>query len=193
MYRAVPKASFVQDTVYSEQKTKRVPSNVPYIIDNLWELLRPEEFPSRRFSAYASPTPELALDNASAVGNIKDDYMVCEVIFSGSVKLAHLSVIDARHHADISILMRHVIKRLGVDFSNMSLADKITHAALFMPAVSKKELFSYFEESAEKKRFLWEIKGLSSFWFDAKREAQPHNGELLFEVSNGLTYQLKPI
>lgn len=34
---------------------------------------------------------------------------------------------------------------------------------------------------------------MSSFWFDAKREAQPHNGELFFEVSNGLTYQFKPL
>lgn len=57
MYRAVHKASFVPDTVYSEQKTKRVPNNVPHIIDNLWEMFRTEEFPSRRFSAYASPTP----------------------------------------------------------------------------------------------------------------------------------------
>lgn len=193
MYRAVPKASFVPNTVYSEQKTKRVPSNVPYIIDNIWELLRPEEFPSRRFSAYASPTPELALNNASAIGNIKDAYVVCEVVFSGPIKLAHLSIVDARHHPDISILMRHVMKRLGVDFSNMSLADKITHAALFMPAISKQELSDYFNESEERKMFLWELKRLSSFWFDAQREAQPHNGELFFEVSNGLTYQLKPL
>lgn len=42
MYRAVPEVSFVPNTVYSEQKTKRIPSNVPYIIDNLWELLRNE-------------------------------------------------------------------------------------------------------------------------------------------------------
>lgn len=34
---------------------------------------------------------------------------------------------------------------------------------------------------------------MSSFWFDAKSEAQPHNGELFFEISNGLTYQLKPL
>lgn len=83
------------------------------------------------------------------------------------------------------------MKRLGFDFSNMNLTDKIAHAALFMPAIFKQELSDYFNESEERKKFLWELKGLSSFWFDAQREAQPHNGELFFEASNGLTYQLK--
>lgn len=38
----------------------RRPRRVPILVDNLWELTRPAVFPSRRSSAYGSPTYRLA-------------------------------------------------------------------------------------------------------------------------------------
>jgi hypothetical protein len=37
------------------QTTRRPPGNIPYIVDNLWEWMRPDSFPCRRHSVFASP------------------------------------------------------------------------------------------------------------------------------------------
>lgn len=194
IYRAVPKEGFEEDKIYKAQITRRTPSNVPYLVDNIWEFLRPANYPSRRFAAYASPTKELALENASSVGHNKDDYFVLEVIFNqNDVKLAHIAISDARYHADISKIMRHVIFHLGKDFSNMSLNEKARHAALFIPSVSKEELENYFKSSEHGIQLAHELRKLSTFWKEAALVPQSHNGELFFEVSGTLTYKLKKI
>ena len=67
LFRAIPSSQLVAaEKGFRRQSTIRVPSNVPYVVDNLWESLRPKNMPSRRHAIYASPTPELALQNASA-------------------------------------------------------------------------------------------------------------------------------
>lgn len=194
MYRAVPKDGFDSTKQYYSLSTRRTPSNVPYLVDNIWEWLRPTHFPSRRFSAYASPTPELALENASAVGSNKDAYIVCEVNFNSSeVKLAHIIVKDAKYHQDISKIMRHVITSLGKDFSNMSIKEKTQHSPLFMPGVSKEEMDQYFNSSKEASKLGQELKGLSLFWNEALTSPQNHDGELFFELGNKSNYQLIPL
>jgi hypothetical protein len=51
--------------------TRRPPSNVPYIVDNLWEWKRPEGYPNRRYSVFCSPSPEIARESAkTAMGYI---------------------------------------------------------------------------------------------------------------------------
>lgn len=194
MYRAVPKNGFDSNKIYVAQLTRRTPSNVPYLVDNIWEWLRPESCPSRRFAAYASPTPELALANASSVGFNQDDYIVCEVIFNQSnIKLAHIPIKDARYHQDISKIMRHVISSLGKDFSNMPIQEKSQHAPLFMPGVSKEELEDYFQRSSEGIQLANELKTLSTFWQEVANTPQHHDGELFFEVSDDVVYSLKEI
>lgn len=191
MFRAVPKEGFDPNRVYKAQATRRTPSNVPYLVDNIWEWLRPEQYPSRRFAAYASPTVELALENASAVGSNKDDYIVCEIQFNEEdIKVAHIGVKDARYHQDISKIMRHVVASLGKDFSNMSLKEKVQYAPLFMPAISKEEMNEYFNSSEEAKKLANELKTMSTFWNDAHIEPQNHHGELFFEVSGNVAYTL---
>jgi hypothetical protein len=77
LYRAVPRENFNPDVIGRAHATRRVPSNVPFVVDNLWEYLRPEHLPSRRHAIYASPTPELALQNASVAGPLRDRYQAC--------------------------------------------------------------------------------------------------------------------
>lgn len=194
MFRAVPKDGFDLSKIYKGQLTRRTPSNVPYLVDNIWEWLRPEHFPSRRFSAYASPTPEFALDNASAVGTDLSAYLVCEVQFNqDNIKLAHIPIKDAKFHKDISKIMRTVMASLGKDFSNMDIETKALHSALFMPAVSKKELNDYFNDTVASEILGEEIKKISTFWQEAATTPQNHDGELFFEVSGDVSYTLKPI
>ena len=192
IYRAVPKKGFDEKKEYTPQMTKRIPSNVPYIIDNIWEFLRPDNMPSRRFSAYASPTPELALRNASSIGINPEDYIVCKVVFNQEkMKIAHINVEDARYHQDISTIMRHVIQSLGKEFSNMSINEKIEHSALFLPAISKEESETYFNRNEKSKILLNEIREISTFWKDASHTLQNHNGELFFEISGTASYKLE--
>lgn len=194
MFRAVPKSGFDVNTIYRPLLTRRTPSNVPYLIDNIWEWLRPEEFPSRRFSAYASPTAQFALDNASAVGSNISDYIVCKVIFNiDNIKLAHIPIKDAKFHSDISKIMRYVMSHLGKDFSNMSVEEKYQHGALFMPGVSKEEMNVYFHSSSSANQLGQYLQKLSTFWQDANTQTQLHDGELFFEISDNTSYQLVPI
>lgn len=189
LYRAVPKNNFNENQIYKAKSTKRPPSNIPYIIDNIWECLRPDYFPSRRFSIYASPTPELALENASSVGYNKNDYIVCQLIVNKKdIKIAHIPVKDARNHSDISNIMRYVINNIGDNFSDMNIKDKIKHGALFLPTISKEELMEYFNNSNND--LYYQIKKISTFWSEAKKTPQNHNGELFFELLNNSTYSL---
>lgn len=192
MYRAVPKDGFIENTVYSGQLTSRLPSNVPYIIDNIWEWLRTDNLPSRRHAIYASPTPQLALENASSVGSDTSKYVVCElVIHDSNLTLAHLNIKDARYHKDISILMRQINSLLGKEFSDLSIQDKMKHAALYLPAVSKNELNNYFTN--EGSILVNKIKELSSFWQDTTNVPEDHDGELFFNLSTNGSYTLKPV
>jgi hypothetical protein len=194
MFRAVPKKDFDESKVYKAQTTRRMPSNIPYLVDNIWEWLRPEDFPSRRFAAYASPTPELALANASAVGSDPRLYKVCEVVLNTpNIKIAHLSVKDARYHKEVSEIMRHVAFRLGKDFSNMNIKEKTQHAALYMPSVAKEEMIAYFFSSASAQKLAEELDEISTFWKEASLIPRGHDGELFFEVSGDVSYTLKPL
>jgi hypothetical protein len=194
MFRAVPKDGFDDTKIYQAQSTRRMPSNIPYLVDNIWEWLRPEDFPSRRFAAYSSPTPELALANASAVGSNPDLYTVCEVVFNNpDIKIAHIPLKDAREHKEISAIMRRVAASLGKDFSNMSIAEKVQHAGLYMPSVSKEELDLYFNSSPSAQKLAEELKEISTFWKEASLIPRGHNGELFFEVSGDMSYILKKL
>lgn len=189
MYRAVAKHGFSSEKIYRRQATRRTPSNVPYLVDNIWEWLRPEHAPNRRHSSYSSPTPELALENSSAAGPNRDLYVVCEIMITGNYKLAHLKVTDARYHADISAIVRYVSSFQGNDFSNLPVLEKAKHAALYLPGVSREELNSYLNNS-----FLATgLTQVSTFWQEASYEPQSHNGELFFELEEGSSYQLIPL
>lgn len=194
MYRAVAKEGFNPNLIFGPQASRRIPSNIPYLVDNLWEWLRPGSAPSRRHAVYASPTPELALVNASAVGSDASRYVVCEVDLRGPPpKLAHLNVKDARDHQDVGRLMRHVASALGRDFGSLSLDEKLVFAPLYLPGVTKFELAKYFERAPETKALSEELRSMSTFWGDVSSAPQEHDGELFFELLPGASYQLKPL
>lgn len=188
LYRAIPKEN-MSDKTYKRLPTKRAPTNIPYVVDNIWEYLRPEMFPSRRHAAYASPTRQLALENASAV--TKDGYIVTEVVFSNTnYKIAHIQVSDARFHKDVKAIANCVINHLGKDFTNLSLKEKSTHSALFLPGVSKEELQDYFNLNEFNKSLEEKIKEISVFWSEASLTPQEHDGELFFEIMGDCEYKL---
>ena len=82
LFRAENTDKFRLDQEQERRNSVRLPVNVPYVVDNLWEHLRPGSMPSRRHSVYASPTPQQALASGT-----KGTLVVGELRFSGTVKL----------------------------------------------------------------------------------------------------------
>lgn len=189
MYRAVPKESYVGRDVpiFYGMKTSRLPSNVPYFIDNLIEYLRPGLMPSRRRAIYASPTPELALQNASAGAVSRDDYVVCEVIVDPQhVKIAQLAVSDARHHSDIRLMTRYI------NSIQMSDAERAEIALIFTPGATVAMLDS-LGRSKVAKDILDFARSSMTFWSDASVTPEDTEGELFFELNEGASYILNPV
>lgn len=191
LYRAV--ATFAdgeQEQLHRWRPTVRLPSNVPYVVDNLWEYLRPDDMPCRRHSAYASPSAALALANASADDRGKG-FTAYRVEIFGSYRVAQLTVKDARQHPDIRRLQRLVQARQPA-WTVLPLRSRQKIAMVFAPATSKAELLSVAAEEPELARFLAETQTLCTFWSDAKAMPTCTEGELFFELSPDASYRLVP-
>lgn len=192
-FRAVPREGFDADKIYSHQATRRLPSNVPYLIDNIWEYLRPTNRPSRRHAVYASPSPELALENASAGHLKKEDYMVCRLRFATTPAFMQLSVTDARHHPDIKSLQKVVHGILGVDFGSLPLQSKFSVAPLFVPGVSASELDQCLQLNQQVMQILLDSAKVSTIWHGGQELDPSSPGELFFELKNSNSYVLEPL
>jgi hypothetical protein len=204
LYRAVPREKFDPTVIGRAHATRRIPSNVPFVVDNLWEYLRPEHFPSRRHAIYASPTPELALENASAAGPLRDQYQAClleifqETTGAGAsaqapYRATQLSVPDARNHPDVFALNKLVTAVLGPEFSDLPLHHKLKVAALFLPGSSREDLEQAAEASPEVRRILDTARVVSTFWSQAQEPHPSSNGEVFLELAPGAAYRLRPL
>lgn len=78
----------------------RLPKNLPFAVDNLWEWCRPPSCPSRRSAAFGSPRPELA----AVAGPL--DGQVCRVLVRPPFEVSQLvGASDARRHPDVRRIM----------------------------------------------------------------------------------------
>jgi hypothetical protein len=189
LYRAVKCSEMQEENPY--QETRRPPGNVPYLVDNIWEWLRPEGFPCRRHCAYASPTPELALACISVSPEQKDGFVVTTVTFHGRVAIAQLPRSDAKFHPDVKALPKLILNFLGPEWTSQAVGNRLDMAPLFLPAVSKEEV----EDALCKINGGDELREIiianSRFWQDAvllthEDDTLSHpEGELFFEPFDG--------
>jgi hypothetical protein len=138
IYRAVPRSKCTPGQEIRRSEGRRLPSHVSYLADNLWEFTPPPGMPSRRPAVYASPTPELALQNAAG-GLPRHEYLACVLEFHYRPAIIQLTVSDARHHPDIKRLQQVVNESLR-DWSATELERKLALAPLFLPGVTREEL-----------------------------------------------------
>ena len=190
LYRAIPANNDHQfPKFYPHLDTRRIPGNVPYLVDNLWEWLRPEGRPSRRHAAYASPTPALALAAAAPRPEDQAHYVVTTVTFPGHHAMAQLPVADARFHGDTRILPKLLNVALGLRWPELNDAQRLRLTALYLPASSREDVNSAMLELPEATR--QEVVALSTFWQDATlihpdQHAFEHpEGELFFQAHDG--------
>jgi hypothetical protein len=195
LFRAIPSSQIDKaGKGLRRRSTVRIPSNVPYVVDNLWEWLRPESMPSRRHAIYASPTAELALANASAPLGDGEHYIACRVVVDpGHIRIAQLSVRDAREHPDIRAIARWV-SRQGQAFVALDSARKHRMAPLFMPGLGQDEVECLRDADSLVAEVCHYFKMASTFWGAETTSVASSEGELFFELTDpSVTYRLEPV
>jgi hypothetical protein len=185
LYRAVPKENLDYNKAYRRAKTPRLPGNVPYFVDNIWEFFRPSDKPSRRYAIYASPSVELALENASAQHLARDQYTACRVTPLNPVKAFQLSVTDARYHPDIKNLQKLIHDYL-YKIENPSFNDKQFLSVLFVPGSNKQDIETAIIDNIKLQALMEDALKIVSIWRD-----EPNiKGELFFELEEDNSYSL---
>lgn len=192
-YRAVEEKKGDEELFCPYKDTMRAPGNVPYIVDNLWEWSRPEGFPCRRHAAYASPSPQLALQSGPEGGKI---YLI---EFFGEVKIAQLKGFsDSKEHPDCKLLKKTLINLLKEStedwWLDWDLEKKKEFGQLWMPCLRKREVEHLFANVPELHNIRSQISSAITYWndvelIDVDQESFPDKeGEIFFEAKGG--YQL---
>ena len=190
IYRAVPRSRFVPGEELRRNPGRRLPSHVSYLADNLWEFTRPPGMPSRRHAVYASPTPELALQNAAG-GLQQHEYVACVLEFRYQPAMIQLTVSDARHHPDIKRLQQVVNDSLR-NWSAGELGSKLALAPLFLPGVDRDELKAAMAMDPLLDKVVRTAAAEVRLWSPAPDAVSP-DGELFFEIAEDNFYTLQPV
>jgi len=168
--------------------TLRLPVNVPFIIDNLWEYLRPEHMPCRRHAVFASPSPALALASSASAAKGRG-LGVYEVVISGAVKIAQLDVQDAKFHPDIAKIVETLSKRISELAAGQ--ADRQAAEKLFLPGATKDDWSALTSASEVAAALIAEMSSLSTFWRGASGILSSSDGEVFFELGETASYSPK--
>jgi hypothetical protein len=182
MYRGT--AKFSPNTI-PVATTPRAPGNVPFFVDNIWEWLRPDGFPSRRLSAFAAPSVEGAVASAGCTVDqvycveLLDGQTVCQLIVGEQPD-------DAKYHSDIDRLKRLIIRALPREWYQLPSRERGVEAILFLPCATRDEIDMVMQRSRLMDADA--IRQSCSFWQDVTltqgdkilKEIHPR-GEIFFE------------
>jgi len=164
--------------------TSRLPSNVPYLVANLWEWKRPEKLPSRRYSVYASPQAQLAQE-LGGCGN----GTVYQVKFEGNVKVAQIKHEDSRYHPECRSLIKILTQHLQQSWVDSPIETKNKAGRLWMPCLSKTEIETIFNDTDTLKEIKTVVWNSIKYWEDARllarEETLSNTGEIFFEAFDG--------
>lgn len=138
MYRSISGTSHSKP--YLIRNSKRPPSNVPYLVDNLWEWVRPEGFPNRRHSVYACPTAELAKELGPKEGTV---YKINIEQSSFKVIAQLIDINDSKFHDECKELPKmilEVFKRINKEWLELPVDEKLILGKLYLPCLTKSEV-----------------------------------------------------
>jgi hypothetical protein len=183
--------------MFLHRSTRRIPVNIPYLVDNLWEWLRPEGFPSRRYSAFASPTPRQAHSGVSAASDHPEDFIMTEVEILGDAIIAQVSENDAKDHPDVRKLLKEFYSIFGLGWVEQPIETRLELSPLFLPVISKDEVDQVLHSINDGNELCEMLIKASTFWQDVKivkltdERLLYSDGEIFFEAYDG--YRLKRI
>lgn len=173
-----------------KKTTRRIPGNVPYVVDNLWEWTRPEGYPSRRFAVCGSPTPEAPWELAKHKGQL---YRIDPPEEALVVQLKGIE--DAKFHPDCKNLKRTLISSLTkTGWTEEPLEGKQKIAPLWAPGLTKEEVEFLFSLEPLKgiREEMWNA---VTFWKDLRQldsvgDLEDTVGEIFFEADEWI---LQPV
>lgn len=181
VYRGIAKENHSTELIHHFE-TKRAPSNIPYLVDNIWEWMRPSTMPSRRTSVYASPQKELALKYATS-----NDY-VCSIKFEKNVNMVQLTDYqDAKLHPEVKSIPKLILNHLGQNWLDSDLVGKKELGQLFIPLLSKDEA-DFILSTPEMQLLKISLIDHVNFWNDIKTiddQIELTDGELFFYAEDG--------
>lgn len=187
IFRAVPKLEKTPQ-LKNYHTTMRSPGNVPYVVDNLWEWKRPKNYPNRRHSFCASPTPELALEAA-------EGGTAYNVEFKGRYKLCQVKAYkDSKYHPDCKslkkLLPKLYKKYFNLDWINSNLSEKEDFGKLWIPCLTKRDINYLFGSNEKLREIKDEIYNAITYWNDVVlikngMDLPDPEGELFFEPEDG--------
>ena len=191
LYRAVKTLAGAEaGKVHRWRPSVRLPSNVPYVVDNLWEFLRPADMPCRRHAVYASSSAELGVQCAAQLSiPLPTAYVVA---ITGSYRVAQLDVEDAREHADLRAV-RAMVQDRQKEWAELSWETRLRLGILFAPGATKADWERVIGEDAIVSGVVAALSSLSTFWVSARAPLASSRGELFFELQDGASYQLRPL
>lgn len=188
LYRAEPlNKTLLQGGSLEPRQSVRLPSNLPYVVDNLWEVMRPQHMPSRRHALYASTTPELAMTNCSA-NDQGQGFMVYQLVIDGPYSIAQIRQEDARDHPDKKTIAK-LIQRYQAQISDAHDTERPWIALLFMPGANQDDWDLACQKSSIAQDLAKEMKALSTFWNDAGPPSANCKGELFMQLHKGSSYR----
>lgn len=196
LYRSIKEPTENDQLIFQYRDTMRAPSNVPYIVDNLWEWARPDGYPCRRHASYASPTPKLALESGPGGGK------AYQVRFLGQISIAQVKgCSDSKEHPDCKKLKKvtiHLLRQQIDDWwLDWDIGIKQQLGQLWMPCLRKSEMDYLFAHVPELNKIHRELRSYITYWNDIEiinpnQGGFPDkDGEIFFEARDG--YQLMPI
>lgn len=155
------------------QPSIRWPSNVPYIVDNLWEWQRCRRhghLPRRRHAVYAWPRREMAENYASG-----KELVVYRIILHDRFKLCQVPGIpDSRNHPDCDGLRKVVLNILAQQglvrdkgwTPAARLQAKEDIGRLWIPALTPEEIQAMSEYSEAVRHLLQAVEPTITYWKD---------------------------
>lgn len=191
-YHAIENAS--DGDIKSSYPTRRVPKNVPYVVDNLWAWTKPSQYADRRNSAYASPTPEQAGKFGDGdiyqVEVLGDSAVICQVIDP--------EIDDSKKHWDVtdSGVQKAVLGLLGkYDWTERPVDTKARAGRLFLPAVAPEEVNAILDDIGASENDRQALRDAVTYWDDVKilndGDDVTDGGEIFFTYPDG--YRLHAI
>ncbi len=133
----------------------RPPITVPYLVDNLWELGRPEEFPSRRSSIFALPVAGVA-DPAAAGFEIID-------VPDTTTVFGLRTPYRTECHPDIQVLRDVVHRFLGPGWFEQA-AETRRGTTIFLPTLTKGETWDCLDRLDPTGKLAALLIGRITFW-----------------------------
>jgi hypothetical protein len=176
--------------VLKPASTLRPPSNVPYLVDNLWEWSRPPEFPSRRSACFASATAEAALNSQNPA---QESFVHRLVGLPPDWLIAQHAFEDAKFDLDVRGLQAYVRQALSWEWFGKSIDQKQPEALLFCPTLAGDEV----QRTIEYSEFLDadELKARVTFWTRVKllrfgTDQLSLKGEVFFSIPReGISFE----